>query len=262
MVSGSMSTDELVDLFRRLPTSEKERASELPGVRYRSLYGLKLAHVVGADRATALELHEALDAIGVSLSSEQIRKVFGACEGLVSVRPGRRAATYRLMQDGYKELDKIGSGVAVVRIVEGKPLIARERLADLLGAMQGVVRISDPFYGRKTVSMLAEIQKAAEVRFLTSKCGGGESQNAVIGALRDLMKEQPILSIRVASNGHSLSHDRFALTDDSLVLIGHGMKDLGNRDSFIIRLPTQYVSGIATETLKQFDRIWALATAM
>ena len=257
-----MSTGELAGSFARLQESDRRRASEMVGIKYRSLFGLGLAHKVGMERVTASDLAEAMDTIGISLSSEQIRKAFDASRGLVSARRGTGAATYRLMQDGRAALDEVGAGIAVVRFEGGKPLTARQTLGDLFGGLEGIVRVSDPYYGQKTVGILAEIRKASEVRFLTSKCGGGENEGSVRGLMRDLIKEHPTVSIRFASTVGTVSHDRFALTDQEMVLIGHGLKDLGSRDSFLIRLPLEYVAGIAAETSKEFDRLWSIATAL
>jgi len=90
----------------------------------------------------------------------------------------------------------------------------------------------------------------------------GESEPAVKGAMRDLLKEQRSVSIRLAPSVGTVSHDRFVLTDQELVLIGHGLKDLGGRDSFVIRLPIEYVAGIAVETQKEFDRLWSAAVSL
>jgi hypothetical protein len=80
--------------------------------------------------------------------------------------------------------------------------------------------------------------------------------------MRDLVREQPTISIRFAPTVGTVSHDRFVLTDKEMVLIGHGLKDLGSRDSFVIRLPLEYVVGITTETSKEFDRLWSGATSL
>jgi hypothetical protein len=68
------------------------------------------------------------------------------------------------------------------------------------------------------------------------------------------------VSIRLVSAASTISHDRFVLTDDDLILIGHGLKDLGARDSFLIRLPNEYVTGITEEITRAFDDQWSHAT--
>jgi hypothetical protein len=254
-----MSTGDLAGSFRGLPELDRVRANEFTGVKNRSFYGLLVAHELGFERVSATNLSVALDAIGVSLSSEQIRKALAAAKGQVSIRHEKGAATYRLMQDGYKYLDELAAGVSVTRIEGGKPLTARQNLAEALGQLAGIVRISDPYYGQRTVSVLAEMQRAKEVRFLTHKVGGGESGAAVKGAMRDLMREMPAVSIRVVLAASTISHDRFVLTDDDLILIGHGLKDLGARDSFLIRLPNEFVKGITEEITRAFDDQWSHA---
>jgi hypothetical protein len=52
-------------------------------------------------------------------------------------------------------------------------------------------------------------------------------------------------------------HDRYILADAELIILGHGLKDLGNRDSFIIRIPDSLSPDINLSVGSAFNKKWA-----
>ena len=97
----------------------------------------------------------------------------------------------------------------------------------------------------------------SSIRFLTKK--PDKEEKTFIGRqLRDFTSEHPHVEVRKAQ-GKDL-HDRFILTSDELILLGHGLKDVGGKDSFIIRLGRHLTGDVITTVLQAFDKKWKAAT--
>ena len=55
-------------------------------------------------------------------------------------------------------------------------------------------------------------------------------------------------------------HDRYVLTDDMLILVGHGLKDIGGKESFVIRLDGEVARDLIATLAPSFDAKWASAS--
>jgi hypothetical protein len=149
--------------------------------------------------------------------------------------------------------------LTVLCVEAGRPHTAHGSLAELLKNISGSVRICDPYYGTRTLSRLAELGGCDEVRFLTQTPDGKEK--AFIDALvADFCKEHPQVAFRKASTPGI--HDRYILSPDSLMILGHGLKDIGGKQSFVINMPVVLVRDIAGQLTTAFDRMWAPATPL
>jgi len=145
----------------------------------------------------------------------------------------------------------------VVFIEAGKPRTAQLRLEEIFAGMAGEVRICDPYYGSKSLYRLDLLKHCKPIRFLTQKPDANETAT-LQAALRVWKQEHGSVEFRQHS-GRDL-HDRFLLSDIELILLGHGLKDIGNKDSFIIRIRRD-LAGDVIETLQDsFDTKWQAAT--
>ncbi|MDE2217136.1 MAG: hypothetical protein KGJ87_08275, partial [Planctomycetota bacterium] len=57
-------------------------------------------------------------------------------------------------------------------------------------------------------------------------------------------------------------HDRYIIAKNALVVIGHGIKDLASKESFIIFLPEKLVTGFLPKLKKIFDERWKKSTKL
>jgi len=260
----SIVSRSFAEIFDQLSPKAKTFFGELPGVRLRALHALRTAGDAGIDRSSASELSLGLDAIGIALSSVSVRNTLDAAarEGMVSRRKRKGGIDYKITQDGRRFLDEQNGPLTVVRIDAGKPLTARTTIAEVFSAQSGIVRISDPYYGVRTVHILEGLSGASDVRFLTAQVGGGETAGSVDSLMRDLARQTGTIQTRRAAKASGIPHDRFVLSATELVLIGHGLKDIGSRESFVIRLPRAWIEEIAIAVEKQFDESWNKAAPL
>lgn len=238
---------------------ERAKLGDLPSAQLQCLFVLRLAHTNGVDWLAPNVIATALQHLGIAVSGVAARNTLDAAArmrpGLVS-RRASRTRSYRLAQPGERALEAaLGGNVAVVRIDAGKPHTARAQLGQIFGGLTGIVRISDPYFGARSADALAASAPAKEVRALLGKVGGGEDAARARRALVDVTVEHPNVHVRLAPPAQ-LAHDRFVLTDDEMIIVGHGLKDIGGRDSFVIRLPRDLVQDSATRTEQAFDALW------
>ncbi len=81
------------------------------------------------------------------------------------------------------------------------------------------------------------------------------------GAFRDFAKERKNVEFRLLPPPHDL-HDRYLLADNALLIIGHGLKDIGGKESFVIRLDRNVASDLLDELTQSFDNKWGGATLL
>jgi hypothetical protein len=100
------------------------------------------------------------------------------------------------------------------------------------------------------------LRGCSEVRFLTRHPEKAEA-SFLDRALREFVSEHPNIHLRRTRSRDV--HDRFLLSDDALILVGHGLKDLGAKESFVIHLPITVIGDIAVSVRESFDANWTNA---
>jgi len=165
------------------------------------------------------------------------------------------------MTKGKREVEQIlgGDKITVVRIEKNQPRSARLKLGDIFKNLSGQVKICDPYYGIRTLDILDNIPPNVKVQFLTSKTS--EAGRKLEGAMKDFKKERPNIEFRLAKKEAGL-HDRFVITNNLILILGHGIKDVGGKESFIIRLDKELVPDIINGSQKSFDVNWNEGTTL
>jgi hypothetical protein len=143
-------------------------------------------------------------------------------------------------------------------IEAGKPRTAHLEIKTLLEALPDEIRICDPYYGAGSLFRLDPISSKS-VRFLTKSPDSKETKTGVLPrALTEFVREHPTVEFREASTNDL--HDRFIVCESELLLLGHGLKDIGNKESFLVRLDRSIAADTIDQVIKSFDAKWAMAT--
>lgn len=108
----------------------------------------------------------------------------------------------------------------------------------------------------RTLDTLDHFPAKVALRFLTARTN--ERVRKVAGALRDFQKEHSNAEFRVTANPSEL-HDRYILSDESLLVLGHGLKDIGGKESFMIQVNKDLVPDLLSEVRGRFDARWKSA---
>jgi hypothetical protein len=222
---------------------------------------LELAKTKGAaDGLSAPQIVACLQSAGVAFSELSITRALARAGAKVAVSRRNDVETiFRIMTLGRRQVEKILSGelLSVVRVEAGMPRTARLRLGEVLTGLSGDIRVCDPYFGLRSLDALDSIPRASSIKFLTANTS--ESQGKIRSAVADFLKERPGSEFRLAAPGHGI-HDRYVIAEDHLLLLGHGLKDVGGKESFIVRLDKGLVPDLLQELAKSFDVKWQAAT--
>jgi len=161
------------------------------------------------------------------------------------------------------ELIEYGGGLVdgprVWFLEAGKPRTAHTELSTIFNELSGELRICDPYYGTGSLARLGLLTHCGPIRFLTRIADRQESAT-LPRLLTEFMKEHPQVSFKRHVNDSI--HDRFILSDKEIVLLGHGLKDAGNKESLITRLPRDIIGDMTDALTQSFDQKWAAATVL
>ena len=128
---------------------------------------------------------------------------------------------------------------------------------NIIKMLKGELCIIDPFYGTGTFYVLEKFGKNRKIRFLSSELGSGEQRDIAqfdIG-LKRFRKEFKNIEMRKYDKRYEL-HDRYIIADNAIVIIGHGLKDLADKESFVIFLPKKLVTKFLPLLKKKFEERW------
>jgi hypothetical protein len=158
----------------------------------------------------------------------------------------------------YKE-QKVKPGLSVSYIEEGQLRVARKKLAEIMNDLSGEVRICDPYYGLGILDILEMIPPGCTVHFLTAKTN--ERRTKLDGPIADFRRDYPKTELRLFLDENVL-HDRYILSDDRLILVGQGFKDLGNKESFVVAIPAKHAGDLIETIRRVFDERWERSTPL
>ena len=57
-------------------------------------------------------------------------------------------------------------------------------------------------------------------------------------------------------------HDRYIISSDSLVILGHSIKDLGGSESFAVKLDKNLIADMYETVKSNFDRRWRISNTI
>lgn len=250
----------LLEAFRSLDPATKDALADIDSPLLLSFSALDIATIeAGVDRLTAEHITACLEAAGVSLAKTSISRALSRASTRVSATKNIDGETqYKLMTKGKREVEPYLGGelMFAVRIEGGKPRTARLRLGEMLSSLKGTILICDPYFGVRTLDTLDHLPQPCPIRFLTAQTS--DPLRKIQGALKDFNKERPNCEFRKAPNPKEI-HDRYILTSGELTLLGHGLKDIGGKESFVIRLGKQLAPDLLKEVRYKFQERWKVA---
>ncbi len=144
---------------------------------------------------------------------------------------------------------------AIIHIEAGKPWSAHESVSKLFNTLTGHVRICDPYYGPGTLTRLSELSQCDPIQVLTHKPGNSKDKSTFPDLVNSFRKEYGG-KFEFRKYPADEIHDRFILTDDRMILMGHGLKDIGKKDSYVTSLGNSIAHDMIETTQQTFDERW------
>jgi hypothetical protein len=251
---------DLNETFRDLDLRVKSALADQKKTPLRmALAALSLAHdEAGVERVSVNELHEALRSADVSVKREPLARALGHAGDKVTTSEVGGVTKYRVSVRGRPDAAAVlGAGDLELMYIDGStPRTDRQELGKLLGDLKGDVRVCDPWYGVRSLETLELFPTKSSVKFMTARTN--EKPAKVAGPMKDFKKERANMELRAAGPGEL--HDRYVLTDRKLMIVGHGLKDIGAKESFIVMIERDLAPDLLGSVRLSFDEKWARAT--
>ena len=249
----------LLDVFELLEESTKQALADIQSPLLLGLAVLLISeNQAQRPHLSAEHIVASLEAAGIALKREQITKAFSRAGNRISRKSVEGETFYRIMTSGRRQIEPyIQTGeITVSYIHEGKPRTARKILSELLNNLSGEIRICDPYYGVRSLDALEMIPATCKIRFLSSQTN--ENVGKLSNTIADFKKEHPNVEIRLFPNSKS-THDRYVISEEHLLILGHGIKDIGNRESFVINIDKEHAGDLIRELMQSFDEKWKIS---
>lgn len=148
--------------------------------------------------------------------------------------------------------------IEFVYVSGDKPYSDRRTIGNILEQATGMVRICETYFGIDSLVLLRSLPATCTSRVLVVNLT--DNPNRLSREVNTFKKEYPSFEFRrYAQRG---LHDRFLVDDRGLVILGHGLKDIGKKESFAIFLEKSLVPDIVREVSRTFDNRWKSATPL
>lgn len=158
-----------------------------------------------------------------------------------------------------ENLDPCGGDFTVIHI-SGKTgwTDRNKKFSDFLKGLKGEIVIVDSYYGLGSLHVLDNFSEDTNVKFLTAQMGSDENPEKMNKELRRFKKEFPNIALRKYPKFWEL-HDRYILSEDMLIWVGHGLKDFGDKECFLVGIPIEKIPEVSKTLRLQFKERWEKA---
>lgn len=219
----------------------------------------------GVDYLTYADIQNILqEFLDIPTQIERLQKTFAPAVGKKLIKnPSGEGCKISNLGEGYLKSLKKDEPLNIVYVNPNKPRTARRTLEALVRSIpKDEIRICDPYYGVRTLEVLEVFAKYhKKIKFLTARMGHGEKQATLTRAIADFKKEHGSkIEIKVVSANDL--HDRYVISKDQFLIIGHGIKDLGGKESLIVAVQDRYGKDIRKTITASFDARWAKGTIL
>jgi hypothetical protein len=252
----------ILEGFRNLEPDQKELLVDINSPLKLSLKVLQIAYDdFGVEYLTIEAILACLEAADISIKQIKVTRALAGAQNKINRKLFDNIVKYKISLHGRRYIEDLttNSKLSLFYVEANTPRTARKKLDELLKDIKGDVRVCDPYYGSRTFDVLELFPKSSAVLFLSGFTS--EKISKLQSILSDFKKERPKTEIRIVDNVKDL-HDRYILCDDSFMIIGHGIKDIGNKDSFIIKIDKTLSPDLWQQIKNNFDHRWKSATAV
>lgn len=193
----------------------------------------------------------------ISIDAKSIVNAFNRAGDKVHAYHEGDATIFEIMKPGKEYLlSRIRDGsVQLLYFEPGKRFSSKRILSkDILNGLDGDLKVVDPYYTERTLDILRNIIDR-EVKVLTRLENLREKErNQFLREIKDFKSENKNIEFRSYPNTDI--HDRYIISSEFLAILGHSIKDLGSKESFIILLNKDTSRNIVEALNENFDRRW------
>jgi len=218
----------------------------------------------GINRLTAEQIASIIrDVQETSIEATSITGSFNRAGGKIHRYTEDKGTCFEIMRLGKDHLlSQVREGsVNVFYFEPGRRYTSKRLLSKkILDNLVGELRIVDPYPGQRALDVLGDLKNKG-VKFLTRVENLRQAErNRFSHDLQDFRSENPEVEFR--NYPHADIHDRYIISSDVLVILGHSIKDLGAKESFAIVLNKNTNKNIVDALTANFHRRWEESTTL
>jgi hypothetical protein len=219
---------------------------------------------LGVKKLTAEQIASVIrDTKEISVDAQSINNAFKRAEGKIHTHHEGSKTYFEIMKPGKEHLLSLvkQASVEVFYFDPGKRYSTKRILSqNILKEIQGDLQIVDPYCGIRTLDILRDL-KDKTIKFLTRVENLNEKERErFLRELQDFKAEYPKIEFRNYSNTDI--HDRYIISENELVILGHSLKDLGSKESFAIVLNADSSKNVIEALIEIFNRRWKQAIGL
>ena len=156
--------------------------------------------------------------------------------------------------DGFGAINRVQTiePINLFYISGEKPYSDYRTVENIIEGVTGDVLICDTYFGKNTLELLCNIPKKCKVRFLTEQNQGVSEDD-----LKRYKQERPSFQFKLARPKGM--HDRYIVDKRGLMILGHGLRDIGNKESFVVFLERSLIPTIIDDISTSFEKRWKSA---
>ena len=255
----------LVKKFSEIDYSSLPDFNELKSTLDRSLWVLFAAkEKLCIEKLTAKNIASVIaEVMELDVSEVSVKQSLRKAGDMIRVCKKSNKTFYEIMKPGKEYiLSKINNAKINVYYFEpGKPFTGKRMLSkEILANLKGELKIVDPYFGIRTLDILGDV-KNKQIKFLTALNKlEKEVREQIIRELQEFKQENKNFEIKSYTNQDI--HDRYIISMDSIVLLGHSIKDLGKKESIVVILSKNVCQDFFELLNEKFDDKWRQAQAL
>lgn len=257
-----MKLSQLINKFKKLDYSTLPGFNNLKSPLELSLWVLFVSkEKLGIKKLAAKDISKIITEImEIRVTEKSVIQSLRRAGNKVSVSRKSNKALYEIMKAGkeYLLLKSNNNKIIVYYFEPEKPFTSKRILSTkILKDLEGELKIIDPYFGVRTLDLLNSI-KNKKIMFLTTLNKLEKNvREQVIREIEEFKKENKNVEIKNYIN-HDL-HDRYIISENSIVILGHSIKDLGKKESISVVLPKNVCQDFFVIINEKFNDKWRKA---
>jgi len=193
----------------------------------------------------------------ISIDAKSIINAFNRAGDKVHAYHEGDATLFEIMKPGKEYLlsrAREGS-VQLFYFESGRSFSSKRILSkNILDNLKGELKMVDPYCNERTLDVLRDLRDR-EIKVLTRiENFREEEKNRFLREIEDFKTENKNIEFR--NYPYKDIHDRYTISSEFLAILGHSIKDLGSKESFVILLNRNASKNIVEALNENFDRRW------
>ncbi|MEM4258593.1 MAG: hypothetical protein QXL17_05515 [Candidatus Thermoplasmatota archaeon] len=251
--------ENLIEKFKKIEISDFPEFQDYNKPLEMGLWILWIAkEKLGIKKLTADQIVSVIrDVMEISIDTRSITNSFNRAKGKIHVYNENGESYFEIMRPGKDHLLNEAQDRPIQlfyfepdRRFTSKKILSR----NILNNFKDELNIVDPYCNERTLDILKDI-KCKNVKILT--CIDNLNQKDKERFLREI-KDFKSETSNIEFRNYPLKdiHDRYIISSENLIILGHSMKDIGSKESFAIVLNKDTSKNICEALTEIFNRRW------